>query len=419
MNKRIFPINTATACQYKWTWSTIYLSHGQTNSCHRVNGGNLNENNFKDFHNLPEKIKDRELMLKGEWPGNECNYCKRIEDAGGISERIGYINDADLVPPELEENPNAVYVTPRILEIYFSNLCNQSCVYCSPLFSSVIEHEIKKFGPISSRYFLDGTWSQNILYEKWKKEFWEWMDENSNKLYNFHVLGGEPMYQPEFQECLDFFESHENPNLSWKIFSNLKHDPDKFKTRIDKIAKLIENKKIKKFEIVCSMDCWGKEQEYARNGMTLENWEENFNYLLQQDENVEIFIQSTISPITVSTAYQLTDKVVEWRKIKKNIRQGWNVVANPPFLDPSIFGHYLTDYMEKLVTSSLKIRDPSSPDISYLDGFATQIKSSNVNIEMLKELRNYLDELDKRRNQNWRLIYPWMDEIFIREIGKT
>jgi organic radical activating enzyme len=418
MNKKVFPINTETACQYKWTWSTIYLSHGQTNSCHRVNGGHLNATNFKDFHNLPEKIKDRELMLEGKWPNNECNYCKRIEDAGGISERTGYINDLDMVPPELETDPTAVHVTPRILEIYFSNLCNQSCVYCSPLFSSVIETEIKKHGPISKRYFLDGTWSKNALYETWKKQFWEWMHENSTNLYDFQVLGGEPMYQPEFQECLDFFETHENPNLNWKIFSNLKHDHKKFKKYIDKIAQLIKNKKIRRFEMVCSIDCWGEEQEYARNGMTLKNWEENFNYLLQQESDFSIFIQSTISPITAPTAYQLVDKVVEWRKIR-SVRQGWNVVANPPFLDPSIFGYYLTEYMNKLVQSTMPLRNagPDFPDISYLDGFATQIKNSEVNKEMLKELRNYLDELDSRRNQDWRKIYPWMDKIFIKELG--
>lgn len=418
MNKKVFPIKTATACQYKWTWSTIYLAHGQTNSCHRVNGGHLDEYNFKDFHNLPEKIRDRELMLEGKWPDNECNYCKRIEDAGGISERTGYINNIDMIPPELDVDPTAVRVTPRILEIYFNNLCNQSCVYCSPLFSSVIEHEVNKFGPISNRYFLDGFWSQHPLYDKWKKEFWEWMHENSKSLYAFQVLGGEPMYQPEFQECLDFFETHENPDLNWKMFSNLKHDPKKFKTNIDKISKLIKDKKIRGFEIVCSIDCWGPEQEYARNGMTLKNWEENFNYLLQQSEDIIIFIQSTISSITAPTAYQLVDKVVEWRKIR-SVRQGWNVVANPPFLDPSVFGHYLTDYIDKLVASTMPLRNsgPDFPDITYLDGFATQIKSSPINKEMMAELREYLDNLDNRRNQNWRSIYPWMDEIFIKELG--
>jgi hypothetical protein len=149
--------------------------------------------------------------------------------------------------------------------------------------------------------------------------------------------------------------------------------------------------------------------------MSLANWEKNFNYLLEVPE-ISIFIQSTISPITAPTAYQLVDKVIEWNK-KKQIHQGWNVVANPPFLDPSVFGHYLTDYMDKLAESAQSLKRPHFPDISYLDGFVTQIKSAPVNLEMMRELRDYLDGLDARRNQNWRSIYPWMDEIMTKELG--
>jgi hypothetical protein len=413
--KKVFPIKSDTACQYKWTWSTIFLSHGQTNSCHRVMGGHLNETNFKQFHNTPEKLRDRKLMLEGKWPENECNYCKRIEDAGGVSERNGYINDLDMVPPELETDPTAINVTPRILEIYFNNICNQSCVYCSPMFSSVIENEIRKHGPISDRYYLDGTWGENPLYQKWKKEFWEWMDENSTHLYDFQVLGGEPMFQPEFNECLDFFETHDNPNMNWKMFSNLKHDHEQFKTKINKMASLVQRNKLRKIEIVCSIDCWDEEAEYSRNGMSLTNWEENFEYLLSIPE-IHIFIQSTISPITLPTAYKLVDKIVKWNE-RKPVHQGWNVVANPPFLDPSVFGHYMTEYVDELVASAENLKRPHFPDISYLEGFGVQIKNAPVNLEMMRELRDYLDVLDKRRNQNWRNIYPWMDEIFTKELG--
>jgi hypothetical protein len=229
------------------------------------------------------------------------------------------------------------------------------------------------------------------------------------------VLGGEPMFQPEFEECLNFFETHENPGLHWKMFSNLKHNNAQFRVKIDKIASLVKRKKIRSMQIVASIDCWGDEQEYSRNGMSLNNWEDNFNYLLTIPE-INIFIQSTISPITLPTAYVLVDKVIEWNKIKQ-IHQGWNVVANPPFLDPSIFGHYMSEYVDKLLDSAQKLKIPHFPDISYLDGFGVQIKSAPVNIEMLTELRNYLDALDVRREQNWRSIYPWMNEIFIKELG--
>lgn len=409
MNK-VFPIKNASACQYKWAWSTLYLANGNTNSCHRVGGPWLLEDiDFKDFHNHPGKIADRELMIKGEWPNNACHYCKRIEDAGGVSERTGFINNLDMLPPEMETNPHATHVTPRILEVYFNNLCNQGCTYCSPMFSSVIEQEVKKHGSIFSRYGWDGKWAQHPMYDKWKVQFWEWMDENSQHIYDFQVLGGEPMFQPEFEECLSFFERKSNPNMNWKMFSNLKHNTAQFKVKVDRLAKLVREGKIRRAEIVCSIDCWGPEQEFARHGMTLENWQANFNELLHMPE-IHISIQSTLSSITLPTAYQLSEKVAEWNKIK-TVSQGWNVVANPPHLDPSIFGHYMNDYMNKLMVAAGPNR------ATYLDGFATQIASRPVHKGLLAELREFLDKLDEVRSQDWRKIYPWMDEIIIKEVG--
>ena len=44
-----FPIKTATACQSKWTWSTIYLNQLATASCHRVNPIPFELENFDNF----------------------------------------------------------------------------------------------------------------------------------------------------------------------------------------------------------------------------------------------------------------------------------------------------------------------------------------------------------------------------------
>jgi hypothetical protein len=52
---RAFPIQTKTACQLKWTWSTVFLTTGTTASCHRTNHHEFDKEVF-DFHNTPEKI---------------------------------------------------------------------------------------------------------------------------------------------------------------------------------------------------------------------------------------------------------------------------------------------------------------------------------------------------------------------------
>ena len=81
--KKYFPKVTDPQCQLKWNWSTLWLNEGTTNSCHRCLRVPLDPNNFDNFHNLPHKIKEREIMLSGKWPTKEnggsghCTFCKR------------------------------------------------------------------------------------------------------------------------------------------------------------------------------------------------------------------------------------------------------------------------------------------------------------------------------------------------------
>ena len=130
MPDKFFPIKTETACQLKWNWSTIRLYNGVTSSCHRVTGDQLTVETFDTFHNTPKKLADRRLMLDNKWPKGGCEYCKQIENVGGSSDRLFHLAIPNMSPPELDNNPTATSVTPRIVEIYFDNVCNMSCLYC-------------------------------------------------------------------------------------------------------------------------------------------------------------------------------------------------------------------------------------------------------------------------------------------------
>lgn len=409
-----WPIDNAAACQYKWSWSTIFLSQGSSSSCHRCEHWFFEPEEFDIFHNHPGKIGDREKMLQGEWPGNGCEYCKKQEDAGGQSERTAYVNYADLVPPEMKVDPTATHVTPRLLEVYFTNLCNQACVYCTGMFSSVIQAEIDKWGPLGDHAFLEG-FTPNPRYEEYKAKFWQWMHTNAHHLYVFQILGGEPMYQPEFEECLDFFETHPCPHLDWRIFSNLKHDEARLVKKIDRIESLIERGLIKSFEIVCSHDCWGAEAEFARYGEKIENWKNNFEMLLTKPF-VKLHIHSTISSLTLPSMAEFYRRIGEWRKQRPDITYGWNTVVNPQHFNPDIFGPYVMQYVDDLIAAVPVETDRDRSEIKYLDGIRKQIAASEINPQRLNNLRMLLDEIDRRRGTDWKSIYPWMVEAFDFEI---
>lgn len=413
MNKK-FPIKTETACQFKWTWSTIFLGSGTTTSCHRCRHWEFDTETIKNFHNHPGKIKDREKMLEGLWPGNGCEYCKRVEQSGGVSERVAWINDKDLVPPELESDTTATVVTPRLLEVYFTNLCNQACVYCRPQFSSLIQHEYNKFGPIAVNPQYE-EFQQHPDYNVFLKKFWEWMEENSSELYEFQVLGGEPLFQDEFNQCLDFFDAHPNPNLTWRIFTNLKHNHEQFTKKIKKIEKLIDERKIKHFQMVCSIDSWGEQAEYARYGMNIKNWLENFETLINST-GISIHIHMTVMPLTLITMGQLLDTINEFRK-RKDITISSNTLVMPSCMNPYNFGDTLAPYLQEVIN---KFSDTEHDIVQRecLEGMLATMKNAVPNISEIQNFRNYLDEIDRRRNTNWKELFPQLDRISCNLIQK-
>ena len=257
-----FPIKTQTACQSKWTWSTIYLNQLSTASCHRVDPIPFSLDQFDDFHNIPKKLEDRRLMLKGEWPKGGCEYCQVIEKAGGHSDRQHNLEIRGLTPPELETDLQAVRVTPRIVEIFAQNTCNLSCTYCNSNLSSKIEQENKKFGDFNQQGVLIPVVQVPQSAKQYFDRFIDWLDRNIQDLVRLHLLGGETFIQHELiAAVLDIIQRRPNPRLELCIFSNM-NVPDRYWDQYtDQIRDLQLRKHIKVFDITASIDCWGPEAE--------------------------------------------------------------------------------------------------------------------------------------------------------------
>lgn len=408
--QKIFPIQNDAACVLKWSWVTYYMSMDQINMCHRTGGFHMDGMRIKDFNKHPQLVEERKRMANNQWPEKSCNYCKRIEDVGSTSERQIFSKQSKWTPVEINESEGNFIpdeVTPRIMEVYFRNACNLACTYCSPMFSSKIAKEIQTFGPINNRYGLDGVHKTNPNYELRKKEFWNYMRTNSHKMSFFHILGGEPFYQKEFEECLEFLQSKDHPDLVIKVFSNLSHTPRKFEQKIKLIRDLVAQNKLKAFEIVCSIDAWGEEQKIARYGIDLDQWKRNFDILVNEP-HITLSVHSTLCPLTLPTAWELTTMVEEARKIKPSMTQSWNIIADPVFLDPCVFGKYMAEDFNKLIS----VMNPNDDTARLIvEGFRDKVVSSELNIELMKEFRDYMDEICRRRNLDWRSVYPKLVEI--------
>lgn len=399
---RVFPIKTATACQLKWNWSTVFLTTEQTGSCHRTDHHRFDTNSF-DFHNTPSKLQDRQRMLAGLWPERGCNYCQDIEAAGGQSDRITNLDFPGIHAPwELDTDPRAVNVTPRILEVYFDNTCNLKCLYCGPYFSSLWDAENVKHGL--------PAFNKSSHIEQNKSKLFEWLKQNSKHLTVFNILGGEPLFQKELEQCLDLFEQYPAPELKLQIFTNLNAKLSHVQKIVERVKTLIDRGCLREFEVTASLDCWGQPQEYVRYPLNLTVWEQNFEYLLSQHW-INLIINSTITPLTIKTLPDLLTKINEWNKVRK-VYHYQNSVNSPSYLFIDIFGSIFQQDFE----SALVLKSENTPEEvaskKYLQGIAVQSASKTPNIKEITRLFEFLNTMDQRRNTNWKQTFPWLVDEF-------
>lgn len=393
----------------------------------------LDLENFDDFHNLPHKIKEREIMLSGKWPTVEnggsghCNHCKKVEDRGGISDRMHMAEMPNQSPPELESDPSATHVTPRILEILLNDTCNMKCVYCGPEHSSQWKNEIKKYGALTDP---DGKPIQGLaptsngMYKSKNQKAYlsktkDWLIRNAHKLARLHLQGGETFYQSELDDILEALEKQKARNLELNIISNLMVKEEQFVSRIERIKKLCADRKIGRFDLTASIDGWGPEAEYARTGLKCDHFEKMFSYVVDQ-KWMTLHVNLTVTSLTVRSLPQLVTKLIEYRKKnpKISIRAGALATSStPPFLHPSVFGKKFwmgshpsnSSYLEDILSVWPKVDHHDVLQMQELKSIFETIPTEMPNKQLVAYFKHFLDQLDRRRNTNWRQVYPYLD----------
>jgi len=406
MSDKYFPIKTATACQLKWAWSTVFLNSGITRSCHRTAESELTSENFFDFHNTPLKLSDRKMMLEGKWPETNCSYCREIEEVGGFSDRMRQQTIPNLTPVELDGDPEAIIISPSIVEVYFNNACNLGCLYCSASLSSTIETENREFGNFESHGIKIIPTPNH--FKDLVPLFWQWFPDGFIKVKRLHVLGGEPFYQKEFDKLLDMIEKYPNPDCELNIVTNLMVPKKRIEEFVDRFKKLLAARKLKRVDITCSIDCWGIEQEYVRWGLNLDSWGENFKLLLD-NKWLYLNINQTISALTIKTMPTLLAKLANWRKDRQIGQWFSSVTPGPSYLKGEILGkEEFASTAEEILKLMPMITDEDKSAYQYIDGILKQILATEQNLEEITKLLVYLNEKDRRRNTNWRQTFPWL-----------
>ena len=417
-----FPIKKGLPCQLKWTHSTIYLTDGLSASCHRVFGDPIEVRDGElNFHNIPAKLEARRKMLKGEWPGRGCEHCKHIEEAGGKSDRILHLNlEGTTAPPELDTDLEAVDVTPRQLEIYWGNTCQQSCIYCGSHFSSSIMQEEKRFGKFDVEGVkLSNKYPINPQIEEHTELLFKWFEKHLHKLHKIFVLGGEPFLQKETFRFIEFLEKGSYPDLTLVFFSNMNIEHDRFKKWIDRLEVLQKSGRLDKIQIFFSCDALGPEGEYVRTGLDLKVALKNFEHVLH-NTNIEQGINSALTVTAVPGMPAMVKYINECNKIKpiywSMMKANQHEIGPRQYLYPGIFGNKINEWGLREAVEMFDTHSHGYPDSvkenykTYMQGIMKEFEQREPSPLRQKQFNIYLKELDRRRGTDWTKIYPQIHE---------
>ena len=410
-------------CAAKWLMVTMHFGMGENHSCYHPPIHRWNPDDVKRkpdmLHNTTHKIEQRRQMMNGERP-SECYYCFNMEDINpnAVSDRKRFTNESWAIErrAEILSSPFDKPINPAYMEVSFANTCNFACSYCSPGQSSRWEQEIRRLGsyPVD-----DHTVHKDKMHDMIPEDsnvyidaFWEWLPDAYKDLRYLRITGGEPLATKNFMKLLDYVSNNANPNLTLVVNTNLcvpKMNLDLF---FEKATALQKAKTIKGLEVYTSIDTWGPQAEYIRDGLSVETWE-NTVRKVSTTFNVPIRVMVTFGLMSVFNFKHFIQKVIDMRKDGIDIMFNCSRLVDPKQFDLRILPDYCDKYFEDTNTFMLR-HDNSLPNIEretwqMVYDFWKSRKETMTEEDRayrVDQFSKFTTEYDKRREKNFHETFP-------------
>jgi len=414
-------------CAAKWLMVTMHFGMGENHSCyhppiHRWK----REETDKDpsaLHNTGHKIEQRRQMLNGERP-SECYYCFNMEDINPdvISDRKRFTNESWAIErrAEILNSPYDKPINPSYLEISFANTCNFACSYCSPGQSSRWEHEVRKLGSYPVE---DPTVHKDKMHDMLPEDdnpyidaFWRWLPEAYKDLRYLRITGGEPLATRNFMKLLDFVATNHNPNLTLVINTNLCVPEKNLNMFFEKATTLLNAKTIKGLEVYTSMDTWGPQAEYIRDGLDVEQWERTVRKI-STTFHVPIRIMVTFGLLSIFNFKTFIKKVIELRHDGVDIMFNCARLVDPKHFDlrilPDSADNYFEDTNNFMKENDSLIKSVERETWAMVYDFWKARKSTMNDTERewrTDQFKKFTNEYDKRRERSFINVFSELAE---------
>ena len=422
-------------CLAKWFNVSVHIPTGRTQSCyhpptHKVP---LNELSVSSdaLHNTNYKKEQRKKMLSGERP-TECSFCWDIEDAGNISDRA-YRSFDVYTPTAIEEALSVGFEgnpAPKYLEVNFNQACNFKCSYCSPHLSTEWHKEVKELGPyrLHDRTHNDDSWMKesgwvpdNSPDNPYLTAFWDWFPTVYYNLKTFRMTGGEPLMDRNTFKIFDHVKKNPNKKLHLSITSNCCPPKGQWQKFIDDLKEITDQDAIDHFMLFCSLDSWGPQAEYIRNGLDFPTLLKNIRQYLSESRKHSLTFIVTANLLSlpnwltyIKNIHQLmhemnTDRQLIWFDTPMLTDPKWMSMklASKEMLQPLLDSiAYMEEHREGPDNRFHGFKDFQIQKVKRLYDWAVVPLDPAEEVIVKKNFYKYFTEHDRRRNTNLRETFP-------------
>lgn len=354
-------------CLAKWKQVSLHLQTGLNNSCyhpplHPIDPAALVDNPGA-LHNTEHKKQQRVIMLQNQKP-SECQYCWNMEAEGKLSDRH-YRSGEPWAAVDFERIKNSTGtendIVPSYVEVNFNNACNLRCSYCSPQFSSSWADEVNRLGGYpTSRVHNDPTHFTGTRRPIPAREsnpyvdaFWQWWPTLYPELKHFRMTGGEPLLDKNTYRVFDYVLEHPKPDLHLNVTSNFSVDQKSWEKYLDYVKRLCQQGNLEHYMQYVSLDGWGTQAEYMRNGMDFNLvWDRVNQFLTEVPSYNSLTFIITMNNLSVTSLENLFAGILGLRKLySKTYQRVWfdtPVLREPAWQSLQILPESYADRLELL-----------------------------------------------------------------------
>jgi organic radical activating enzyme len=422
-------------CLAKWKQVSLHLTTGLNNSCyhpplHPINPAEI-AIDVSALHNTEYKKTQRKMMLAGEKP-TECSYCWNMENEDKLSDRH-YRSGEPWAAVDFESIKNSTgeeNVIPSYVEVNFNHACNLKCSYCSPQFSSSWADEVARLGafptssPHNSPDHFMGQRRPIPARESnpYVEAFWAWWPDLYPHLEHFRMTGGEPLLDRNTYRVFDYVLTNPSPRLHLNVTSNFSVDEKSWQKYLTYVKAICDGR-IEHFMQYVSLDGWGEQAEYMRNGLDFDLlWDRVNQFLTEVPNYSSLTFIITMNNLSVTSLDKLFAGILGLRKVySTDYQRVWfdtPVLREPAWQSLQILPESYAEKLEwlwawmvrQIETEEAPFKGFKDYELHRLDRDIAWMRSAQLenHSQAKADFYRFFSEHDRRRGTDFLKTFPEM-----------